>query len=67
MSRRSVWVPDDLWARVLAAAAKAGVKEGRPVAINEWVRRSLEAAAAPRKRKRKSDHASARKTKTTHE
>ena len=41
MKRRYLWADDSLWARVQAAAAQAGVEEGRPVAVAEWVRRAL--------------------------
>lgn len=44
MSRHNIWIPDELWARVQIAAAKAGVAERRPIPVAEWVRRALEAA-----------------------
>ena len=42
--RRNIWIPAELWACVQAAAAQAGVDEGKPVSVAEWVRRALEAA-----------------------
>jgi len=41
MSRRNIWIPDELWARVQEAAAQAWVDEGKPVSVAEWVRRAL--------------------------
>jgi len=45
MSRRNIWIPDELWARIQLAAVQAGVAEGKPVPVAEWVRRALTDAA----------------------
>ena len=42
--RHNFWIPDELYARLQAAAAQAGVDEGKPISVSAWVRRTLEAA-----------------------
>ena len=41
--RHNFWFPDELYARLQAAAAQAGEKEGKPISVAKWVRRTLEA------------------------
>ena len=43
MSRHNMWIPDELYAPLQAAAAKAGADEGKPISVSAWVRRTLEA------------------------
>jgi hypothetical protein len=38
MTRRGIWIPDDLWQRIQRAAAESGAREGRPVSAAEWIR-----------------------------
>ena len=32
-------LPDELWASIQRAAAKAGAKRGKPMSVSEWIRR----------------------------
>ena len=38
MGRYNISVPDDLWARIQQAAAKAGAERGKPMSVSEWLR-----------------------------
>ena len=51
--RRNLWIPDELWARVQLAAAQAGVDEGKPVPVAEWVRRAIERALHAQARRKR--------------
>lgn len=42
--RRCLWIPDELWERIQKAAAQQGAKEGKPVAVAEWIRQAIEKA-----------------------
>jgi hypothetical protein len=42
MTRRNVFLPDDLWAQLETYAVSLSVKEGKPVSVAEGVRRILE-------------------------
>ncbi len=44
MSRHNIWIPAELWARILQAAADASAAEGKPVSVAEWIRRAVLAA-----------------------
>lgn len=37
MSKRTLYIPDDTWKRLMRLAAVAGVEEGRPVSISEYI------------------------------
>lgn len=43
MTRRNVFIPDDLWERATLAAMRQSLKEGKPVSTSEWIRRAMEA------------------------
>lgn len=38
MSRRTISISDELWARVEQAAAEEGAKRGKPLPVSEWLR-----------------------------
>ena len=38
MGVHNISVPDDLWARIQQAAAKAGAERGKPMSVSEWLR-----------------------------
>lgn len=39
--RRNIWLPDDLWAAVIEAAARETIKTGEQVGASEWIRRAI--------------------------
>lgn len=39
--RRNLWLPDDLWAAVIEAAAREAIKSGEQVSASEWIRRAI--------------------------
>lgn len=41
MSRRTIWIPDPLWARVLAAVSRMR-RTGRDVSLAAFIRRGIE-------------------------
>ena len=43
MTRRNIYLPDDLWAAIQAAAAEAGAERGSPMHASEWIRDALAA------------------------
>lgn len=42
MTRRNLYLPDELWVQLQAQAAAEGYKVGRPVSVSEVVRQILE-------------------------
>jgi hypothetical protein len=44
MTRRNLFLPDDLWAQLEARAVALSVKAGKPVSVAEATRRILERA-----------------------
>ena len=42
MSRRNLFLPDEMWADLQAYAIELTVKEGKPVSVSEAMRRILE-------------------------
>ena len=34
-------LPDELWASIQRAAAKAGAKRGKPMSVSEWIRSAV--------------------------
>ena len=39
--RRNIWLPDDLWAAVIEAAAHETVRTGERITASEWIRRAI--------------------------
>ncbi len=44
MTRRNIFLPDELWAAILKAAAIEGCGRGSPMPASEWIREALERA-----------------------
>jgi hypothetical protein len=44
MTRRNIWISDELWNRICREASKQGAKEGKPLSCSEWIRRAIEKA-----------------------
>jgi Arc/MetJ-type ribon-helix-helix transcriptional regulator len=44
MTRRNIFLPDDLWNRLQAYAIEQTVKAGKPVSVSEAMRRIIERA-----------------------
>ena len=42
MTRRNLYLPDDLWERVRQAAREESVKRECDVSVSEWVREAME-------------------------
>ena len=40
--RRSIWIPDALWAAAVQAAARETIRVENPVNVSEFIRRSIE-------------------------
>jgi Arc/MetJ-type ribon-helix-helix transcriptional regulator len=40
--RRNIWLPDDLWAAVIEAAARETIATGRQVSAAEYIRRAVD-------------------------
>lgn len=49
MTRRNIFISDELWADLQAYAIELTVKEGKPVSVSEALRRILERSIARRK------------------
>jgi len=41
MTRRNIYLPDDLWAAIQRAAADEGARKGHTVSASEWIRKAL--------------------------
>ena len=41
MTRRNIFLPDDLWAKMQKKAADEGSKRGQPMHVSEWIRDAL--------------------------
>lgn len=42
MTRRTMWIPDDLWERINHAALAQGMERGEQMSASEWVRQTCE-------------------------
>ena len=41
MTRRNIFLPDELWAKIQQKAADEGSKRGTPMHASEWIRDAL--------------------------
>ena len=44
MTRRNIYLPDDLWEAIQKKAAEEGFKRGTPMHASEWIRDVLQTA-----------------------
>lgn len=49
MTRRNIFLPEEMWDQLQAYAIELTVKEGKPVSVSEAMRRILERSLSRRK------------------